>query len=108
MHLHPQNRSTVIRWITRFYGKENVLGFEECALALETLVDSLIFPILVRVWGFGAQPWKAYGFGYKTLPTYIRNKIDYPDSQRVYTDAEFESAILLLRKSCGRLRGITP
>lgn len=49
-----------------------------------------------------------YGPGYKTLPTYIRNKIDHPDSQRVYTETEFESSILLLRNICGRLRGITP
>lgn len=48
------------------------------------------------------------GFGYKTLPTYIRNKIDHPDSPRVYTEAEFERSILLLRSICGRLRGITP
>lgn len=49
----------------------------------------------------------AYGPGYKTLPTYIRNKIDHPDSPRVYTEAEFERSILLLRNICGRLRGIT-
>lgn len=49
-----------------------------------------------------------YGPGYKTLPTYIRNKIDHPDSPRVYTEAEFERSILLLRSICGRLRGITP
>ena len=49
-----------------------------------------------------------YGPGYKTLPTYIRNKIDHPDSPRVYTDAEFERSMLLLRSICGRLRGITP
>ena len=50
----------------------------------------------------------AYGPGYKTLPTYIRNKIDHPDSPRVYTEEEFEKSILLLRNICGRLRGITP
>ncbi len=50
----------------------------------------------------------AYGPGYKTLPTYIRNKIDHPDSPRVYTEEEFERSILLLRKICGRLRGVTP
>lgn len=50
----------------------------------------------------------AYGSGYKTLPTYIRNKIDHPDSPRVYTEEEFEKSILLLRNICGRLRGITP
>lgn len=49
-----------------------------------------------------------YGPGYQTLPTYIRNKIDHPDSSRVYTEAEFERSILLLRSICGRLRGITP
>ena len=49
-----------------------------------------------------------YGPGYKTLPTYIRNKIDHPDSPRVYTEAEFERSTLLLRSICGRLRGITP
>lgn len=49
-----------------------------------------------------------YGHGYKTLPTYIRNKIDHPDSPRVYTEEEFERSILLLRNICGRLRGITP
>lgn len=49
----------------------------------------------------------AYRPGYKTLPTYIRNKIDHPDSPRVYTEAEFEKSILLLRSICGRLRGIT-
>lgn len=49
-----------------------------------------------------------YRPGYKTLPTYIRNKIDHPDSPRVYTEEEFERSILLLRNICGRLRGITP
>ena len=47
------------------------------------------------------------GYRYRTLPTYIRNKIDHPDSPRVYTEAEFERSILLLRNICGRLRGIT-
>ena len=50
----------------------------------------------------------SYGPRYKTLPTYIRNKIDHPDSSRVYTEEEFEKSILLLRNICGRLRGITP
>lgn len=45
-----------------------------------------------------------YGPGYTTLPTYIRNKIDHPDSQRSYTDEEFERSILLLRAICHRLR----
>ena len=49
-----------------------------------------------------------YRPGYKTLPTYIRNKIDHPDSPRVYTEAEFEISTLLLRSICGRLRGIAP
>lgn len=45
-----------------------------------------------------------YGPGYTTLPTYIRNKIDHPDSPRSYTDEEFERSILLLRAICRRLR----
>lgn len=45
-----------------------------------------------------------YGPGYTTLPTYIRNKIDHPDSPRSYTDEEFERSILLLRAICHRLR----
>ena len=45
-----------------------------------------------------------YGPGYTTLPTYIRNKIDHPDSLRTYTDEEFERSILLLRTICRRLR----
>lgn len=48
-----------------------------------------------------------YGHGYKTLPTYIRNKIDHPDSSRIYTETEFEISTLLLRSICARLRGIT-
>lgn len=45
-----------------------------------------------------------YRSGYTTLPTYIRNKIDHPDSPRRYTDEEFEKSILLLRAICKRLR----
>lgn len=48
-----------------------------------------------------------YRSGYRTLPTYIRNKIDHPDSPRVYTNEDFEKSTLLLRRICGRLRGIT-
>ena len=48
-----------------------------------------------------------YRHGYKTLPTYIRNKIDHPDSSRIYTETEFELSTLLLRSICARLRGIT-
>ena len=41
---------------------------------------------------------------YQTLPTYIRNAIDYPDSGRRYTDEEMEVSIELLRAICRRLR----
>ena len=41
---------------------------------------------------------------YNTLPTYIRNAIDHPDSGRRYTDAELELSIKLLRDACKRLR----
>lgn len=41
---------------------------------------------------------------YKTLPTYIRNAIDHPDSGRNYSDADLEQSIELLRAICKRLR----
>lgn len=37
---------------------------------------------------------------YQTLPTYIRNAIDHPDSGRTYTDAEFAESIKLLIELC--------
>lgn len=37
---------------------------------------------------------------YKTLPTYIRNAIDHPDSGRTYTEEEFETSIDLLINLC--------
>lgn len=47
----------------------------------------------------------SYGH-YKTLPTYIRNTIDHPDSGRVYTEEDLEKSIVLLRAICKRLRNI--
>ena len=47
----------------------------------------------------------SYGH-YKTLPTYIRNAIDHPDSGRIYSEEELEKSIILLRKICKRLRNI--
>ena len=47
----------------------------------------------------------SYGH-YKTLPTYIRNAIDHPDSGRIYSEEDLEKSILLLRKICKRLRNI--
>jgi len=40
-----------------------------------------------------------YG-NYSTLPTYIRNAIDHPDSGRQYTSEELHKSIELLRKLC--------
>ena len=40
---------------------------------------------------------------YKTLPTYLRNAIDHPNSLRVYSESELEMSILLLRAICQRL-----
>lgn len=40
-----------------------------------------------------------YG-NFKTWPTYIRNTIDHPDSNRHYTPEEFHKSIQLLRKMC--------
>ncbi|MCB6660262.1 AAA family ATPase [Eubacterium callanderi] len=37
---------------------------------------------------------------YNTLPTYIRNAIDHPDSNRSYTPEELEVSIKLLQKLC--------
>ena len=37
---------------------------------------------------------------YKTLPTYIRNAIDHPDSNRSYTYEELKTSIELLRELC--------
>lgn len=37
---------------------------------------------------------------YQTLPTYIRNAIDHPDSGRTYTEDEFEESIKLLIELC--------
>ncbi len=45
---------------------------------------------------------------YQTLPTYIRNAIDHPDSGRVYSDGDLETSILLLRSICKRIRSGTP
>ena len=43
---------------------------------------------------------------YQTLPTYIRNAIDHPDSRRRYTDDQMEVSIELLRDICRRLRSL--
>ena len=43
---------------------------------------------------------------YHTLPTYIRNAIDHPDSGRRYTDEQMEVSIELLRDICRRLRSL--
>lgn len=37
---------------------------------------------------------------YQTLPTYIRNAIDHPDSGRTYTEEELEKSIKLLVELC--------
>lgn len=37
---------------------------------------------------------------YQTLPTYIRNAIDHPDSNRTFTEEELEHSIELLVKLC--------
>ena len=37
---------------------------------------------------------------YQTLPTYIRNAIDHPDSKRSYTEEEFEESLKLLIELC--------
>ncbi|SHH07914.1 Predicted ATP-binding protein involved in virulence [Butyrivibrio fibrisolvens DSM 3071] len=37
---------------------------------------------------------------YQTLPTYIRNAIDHPDSGRSYTEEEFKASIELLIELC--------
>lgn len=42
---------------------------------------------------------------YKTLPTYIRNAIDHPDSKRKYTGEEFRRSIDLLIEICKELNG---
>lgn len=41
----------------------------------------------------------AFG-NFKTLPTYIRNAIDHPDSGRIYSESEFSNSIELLRILC--------
>lgn len=41
---------------------------------------------------------------YYTLPVYIRNAIDHPESGRVYTNEEITTSIELLRKLLGNLR----
>lgn len=41
---------------------------------------------------------------YQTLPTYIRNAIDHPDSGRIYTSEELSLSLELLRKLCKRHR----
>lgn len=45
---------------------------------------------------------------YQTLPTYIRNAIDHPDSGRIYSESDLESSLLLLRSICKRMRSGTP
>lgn len=47
-----------------------------------------------------------YG-NFKTLPTYIRNAIDHPDSGRIYTPEDLNKSIQLLRKLCSP-HGNTP
>lgn len=46
-----------------------------------------------------------YG-NYTTLPTYIRNAIDHPDSGRQYTQTELMNSIVLLRKLCHPYRNV--
>lgn len=41
-----------------------------------------------------------YITNYVTLPTYIRNAIDHPESSKKYTDEEFETSIKLLIQLC--------
>lgn len=43
---------------------------------------------------------------YQTLPTYIRNAIDHPDSGRSYTEEELSISLSLLRDLCKRHRAI--
>ena len=45
----------------------------------------------------------SYG-NYTTLPTYIRNAIDHPDSNRRYTLEDLNNSICLLRKLCASYR----
>ena len=40
------------------------------------------------------------GHYYQTLPTYIRNAIDHPDSGRFYTESELKTSIELLMELC--------
>ena len=40
------------------------------------------------------------GHHYQTLPTYIRNAIDHPDSGRFYTESELKTSIELLIELC--------
>lgn len=40
------------------------------------------------------------GTQFRTLPTYIRNAIDHPDSRRKYTEDEFKESINLLIELC--------
>lgn len=37
---------------------------------------------------------------YQTLPTYIRNLIDHPDTSKSYTEEEFKNSIELLIELC--------
>lgn len=37
---------------------------------------------------------------YQTLPTFIRNAIDHPDSGRIYTEEEFKISLELLIELC--------
>ena len=73
---------------------KNRIEDADAELALQTEYDSSIH----------AKPDSFGRSTYNTLPTYIRNAIDHPDSGRRYTDAELELSIKLLRDVCKRLR----
>ena len=45
-----------------------------------------------------------YGKNYQTLPTYIRNAIDHPDSGRIYTEEQMAISVELLRSICKKLQ----
>ena len=47
-----------------------------------------------------AKPDSYQGRSYQTLPTYIRNAIDHPDSGRIYTEEKLKESIELLIELC--------
>lgn len=77
-------------WLQTKYGKHKI---EECDLYIsqQTQYDPTKHEMIDN-----SYP----GHQYMTLPTYIRNAIDHPDSGRTYTEEQLKTSIQLLIELC--------